>query len=33
MRSQSNAVCWRAASWTLVGLVGLGFAVTLVTGM
>ena len=32
MRRQSKAVCWRAASWTFVSLVSLGFVVSVVTG-
>lgn len=33
MRSQAKSVCWKAASWTFLGLVGFGFAVTLVAGV
>ena len=33
MRNQAKAVCWRAASWTFISLVALGFAVSLVAGM
>lgn len=32
MRSQSKAVCWRAASWTCVCLLSLGFIVSVIAG-
>ncbi len=32
MHSQSKAVCWRAASWTLVCLVVFGFVVSIIAG-
>jgi len=32
MQSRANAVCWRAASWTFLGLVALGFVVSVVAG-
>lgn len=32
MRSQAKAVCWRAASWTFLCLVSVGFVVSLVAG-
>lgn len=32
MRSQAKAVCWRAAGLTVIGLVSIGFVVSVVAG-
>lgn len=32
MQARAKAVCWRAASWTLVCLVAFGFVIAVVVG-